>query len=81
MLDNNKDKSPGVGGFARDVGQGLLDDAKRSFRNGLLFGGILAAVCGVVGFFLFGMQGLLFGAGGGFIVGFILGFAGPALFY
>ena len=81
MLNDDKDPSAGAGGFARDVGKGLLDDAKRSFRNGLLVGGILAAACGVVGFFLFGFQGLLIGTGGGFVVGFILGFAGPALFY
>ena len=81
MLDNKKDDQNNVGGFAREMGRGLLDDAKRSLKNGLLLGGVLAGVFGVVGFFLFGLQGLLIGAGAGFAVGFVLGFVGLALFY
>lgn len=80
MVDNNKGDPSSVAGFARDLGKGLVDDAKRASRNGLLFGGILAAVFGTVGFFLFGLQGLLYAAGAGFVIGFVLAFIGPALF-
>lgn len=55
--------------FAREVGRGLVEEAKDSVRSAAIGAVLGSAVLGGAGFYYFGLYGLLFGGILGAVIG------------